>query len=97
MNIKDKLEAMKKAEAANAEHEREWREKRIYRLPATQDRLAVWNACKDNADKDCHGCPWRYKCEEFFPETIGNRRATVPTDFTLKGEYFEIEEENENG
>lgn len=91
MNLKDKLAAMKKDEAANTRHEQEWREKRVHRLPATQERQDVWNHCA-RFTADCSFCMYRYKCEDIFPETIGNRRATVPTDYVLKGEYFEIEE-----
>lgn len=92
MNTKDKLEAMKKVNSANVQHEQEWREKRVMRLPVTPERRNIWEHCM-RATENCDGCPHRYKCEDLFPVNTPWGRFTIPADFHLNGDNFVIEEE----
>jgi hypothetical protein len=53
-------------------------------LEATQTRKAVYSACKAHDDR-CTGCPFRYSCEEHFPE-IDREVAVndlIPADYIL--------------
>ena len=64
------------------------------KLEATQTRKEVYNACRTH-DEHCTGCPFRYACEDHFPE-IDHRVAAndlIPADYslTLDGQYFVAE------
>ena len=65
----------------------------IVKLEATPERIAVWNRCfETKEDKSCSGCPYRYKCEDYFPDDTPWGRFTLPTDYHREGDYFIIEE-----
>jgi len=93
VNTKERLEGMKRIDAANAQHIED--RPRSIILPATPERVAIWEACEANAAEHCKGCPYRYKCEEPFPEDTPWGRGTIPTDYKREGDYFVIREETE--
>ena len=53
-------------------------------LEATEARKAVHAACIANGD-ECNGCPYKYSCEEYFPniDRSVSMEDRLPSDYVL--------------
>lgn len=99
MNTKDRLAAMRQIEAANAEHEREWREKQICKFCGKP---------KSAGQGDWRHCPTcgvycMRKCELASTGVTWHKEPCVSCEhnpyrlrYRWNGEKWEIKEENDN-